>query len=339
MSKKWTLFCLFSLLWLTACEPQSGVVVEESTSTTTSAEPGSPPASVTEEGPSGSEDTTTNGEFPLQLETERGPIDIATQPQSIISLSPTATEILFAIGAGSQVVAVDDQSNYPPEAPRSDLSGFTPNTEAILGMQPDLVVLSYDPGDLFSALELAEVPVIYQSAPEDLSGTYRQISELGRATGNQSEAEELVVEISAEANRWTDHVLAMGLWEGRLTFYHELDNLYYTLTSDTFIGQVYQMFGLFNIADEAEESQGNPYPQLSAEFILDTDPDLIYLADTICCGVSVESVSERPGWSELRAVQNGQVFELNDDIASRWGPRIVNLMQTLAATLGTLVTN
>ena len=118
------------------------------------------------------------------------------------------------------------------------------------------------------------------------------------------------------------------------TYYYELDQTYYSVTSSTFIGKVLGLLGLRNIADQAPSAAtSGGYPQLSAEFIVQSNPDWVFLADTICCGQSVHTVSARAGWSTVKAVQKGQVVALNDDIASRWGPRIVNLLQTVETAL------
>jgi cobalamin transport system substrate-binding protein len=113
------------------------------------------------------------------------------------------------------------------------------------------------------------------------------------------------------------------------TFYYELDDTYYSVTSKTFIGQLFSMLGLVNIADEAERASSG-YPQLSSEYIVDADPELIFLADTKCCGQDASTVADRPGWGDLAAVRDGNVVELDDDVASRWGPRLVDLVQTIA---------
>ena len=248
-------------------------------------------------------------------------------PQRIVSLSPTATEMLFAIGAGDQVIAVDDQSNYPPEteAVRTDLSGFTPNVEAIAGYEPDLVVTS-GPPDLTTQLESVGLDVWEGLAATTLDETYAQIEQLGVLTGHVAEAAELVASMESELESIARSVPTS---EVPLTLYHELDPTFFSADSTTFIGAVYSLFGLRNIADTAEGETGG-YPQLSAEFIISADPDLIFLADTKCCGENAETVAARPGWDGLNAVVNGNVVVMDDDIASRWGPRVVEYAQSVA---------
>ena len=153
--------------------------------------------------------------------------------ERIISLSPTATEILFAIGAGEQVVAVDDQSNFPVEAPMTSLSGFTPNIESIAEYQPDLVVASYDPGDLVSGLEALEVKTVLQSAASSMEDTYAQINELGVLSGQEAEANELIETIRSDLSEIASKKVGEGL-----TYYHEIDNTFYSPTSKTFLGKL-----------------------------------------------------------------------------------------------------
>ena len=255
--------------------------------------------------------------FPVTLQTAMGELTLETQPVKILSLSPTATEILFAIGAGSQVFAVDDQSNYPPEAPISDISGWSPNLEAILALEPDLVVHSYLREDIEQGLANVGIPSLTQFSAMTLEDTYQQIQQLGQATGNSEEAETVVIEMKQKI----DELITRASGFAPSTFYHELDQTYYSVPSTTFIGQVYALIGLANIADAADEA-GSGYPQLSEEYILSQNPDLIFLADTKCCGQSAETVAERNGWGALTAVSEGRVIGLDDDIASRWGPRV-----------------
>ncbi len=253
----------------------------------------------------------------------------APEPRRIVSLSPTATEMLFAIGAGDQVVAVDSNSNYPAEAPRTDLSAFQPNIEAIAGYKPDLVVYSDDPGELKAGLDRLGIPVLHQPAATGLDDTYAQLAQLGQATDHADEAARVAASMRAEIAK-----IAAARPERPLTYYHELDKNLYTATSKTFIGQLYGQLGLRNIADAADKD-ATGYPQLSAEYVIKADPDLIFLADTKCCGQSAKTVAARDGWDELTAVRTGGVVELDDDVASRWGPRVVDFLKTVAAKVRT----
>ena len=263
--------------------------------------------------------------FPVTISTDAGEVTLDEQPTSIVSLSPTATEMLFAIDAGDQVVAVDSLSNFPRDAPTTDLSAFEPNVEAIAGYDPDLVVISDDGTDLASALGELDIPVLVQPTATTLDDTYAQIENLGTATGHPAEADAVVERMRSDIDKIAADAPET---DEPLTYYHELDDTYYSVTSDTFIGQIYELAGLRSIADEAGGDAGG-YPQLSEEFILDADPDLIFLADTRCCGQSAETVAERPGWDQLSAVRNDAVVELDDDVASRWGPRVVDLLRTV----------
>ncbi|MFJ2029111.1 helical backbone metal receptor [Streptosporangium sp. NPDC087985] len=275
--------------------------------------PATPDAATTSPAPAG---------FPVTVEAANGSIAIAKKPERIISLSPTATETLFAIGAGPLVVAVDDQSNYPAEAPKSDLSGFKPNAEAIIAQKPDLVVLSNDIDDIVAKLTKVNVPVLLEPAATQLDEAYDQITDLGAATGTGAKADEVVTGMKKQI----DELVSAAPKDKKLTFYHELDTTPYSVTSTTFLGQIYGLFGLTNIADKAPEAAGG-YPKLSAEFVAQADPDLVFLADTKCCAQSKDTLAKRPGWSKLSAIKNDKVIALDDDIASRWGPRVLDLAQ------------
>jgi iron complex transport system substrate-binding protein len=266
--------------------------------------------------------------FPVTVQAGNGQVTIAKRPEKIVSLSPTATENLFAIGAGSQVVAVDDQSTYPAGAPKTTLSGFKPNAEAIVARQPDLVVLANDIGGIVAKLGKIGVPVLLEPAATKLDEAYDQIADLGAATGNAAKARE----VATGMKRQLGELVAAAPKGKALTYYHELDSTPYSATSRTFIGQVYGLFGLTNIADQAPASAGD-FPKLSAEFVAKADPDLIFLADTRCCGQNRDSLAKRPGWSGLSAVKNDRVVSLDDDIASRWGPRVVDFARTVAAAV------
>jgi len=253
----------------------------------------------------------------------------AAAPQRIISLSPTATESLFAIGAGKQVVAVDDQSDYPKQAPRTTLSGFTPNVEAIAGYRPDLVVVAYDPNGLVATLRRLGIRVVVQDAAKTLVEAYAQIRQLGSLTGHAKEAGALV----AKMKKRIGELVAAGTPRARgLKVFHELEPDLYSVTSSTFVGRVYALFGLKNIADAADTGGGG-YPKLSAEYVVSESPDIIVLADIRCCAQTPRTVASRPGWASIAAVRSGTILRVDDSIASRWGPRIVDFVRAVAAAL------
>jgi iron complex transport system substrate-binding protein len=234
--------------------------------------------------------------------------------------------MLFAIGAGKQVVAVDDQSTYPGDAPKTDLSSYEPNVEAIAKYEPDLVVSSSDDPDLVNGLEKLGIDVVVEKAAVELTDVYDQIDELGAKTGHADGAKQLVHDIKTSI----DDISASARSRPDLTVYWELDPTYYSVTSQTFIGKLLQLAHVTSIADKAQ-ADVKDYPQLSSEFIVSADPDLIVLADTRCCQQDAKTLSARPGWSGMKAIGGGNVVELDDDIASRWGPRIVDLLKAIDA--------
>jgi len=258
----------------------------------------------------------------------------ATPPHRIVSLSPTATETLFAIGAGRQIIAVDDQSDYPKQAPHTSLSGFNPNVEAIAGYRPDLVVVYYDPNGLAGTLRKLGIRVLVQDAPKNLDGAYAQMLALGRITGHLGNATRLVASTKARIRA----LVSKSAPRARgLTVYHELGPDLYSATSSTFIGRVYSLFGLKNIADAADAG-GAGYPKLSPEYVVSQSPDIVVLADIRCCAQTPHTVAARPGWSHVAAVRSGTIVRIDDSIASRWGPRIVDFVRAVAAALAHLRT-
>ncbi|MFI6497004.1 ABC transporter substrate-binding protein [Nonomuraea typhae] len=301
---------LLGTLVLTACG-QTG------TTATSPAAPSSPSSAAAAAG------------FPVTVQAGNGAVTLEKKPERIISLSPTSTETLFAIGAGPQVIAVDDQSTYPAEAPKTDLSGFKPNVEAIVAKKPDLVILANDQDKIVAELGKLNVPVLLEPAPVKIDEAYDEIADLGAATGNKDKADQVITGMKTELGKLS----ANAPKAKKLTYYHELDTTPYAATSATFIGQIYAMFGLTNVADQAPGAAGG-YPKLSAEFVAESDPDLVFLADVNCCQQSKDTLAKRPGWKGLSAIKNDQVIQLDDDLASRWGPRIVDLAKAIEAAVG-----
>lgn len=268
---------------------------------------------------------------PIRLHTPYGVVTIAKRPSRIISLSASATEDLYAVGAGRQVVAVDSYSSYPAQAPRTHLSGFTPNIEAVAKYRPDLVLIDTDANNIVAKLAGLGIPVLVEPPAPNLAGVYAEIAQIAKATGHTQAADRVNATIRRQV---AAIVRSVPPPKTPFTVYHELDQHYYSATSHTFIGQMYKLLGLRNIADKAKGS--GTYPQLSAEYIIASNPDLIVLADTVCCGQTEATVATRPGWSNIAAVKTGEVVPVNDSIASRWGPRIVLFLKAVARAVKTL---
>lgn len=274
------------------------------------------------------ETTSASSTYPVTV----GDLTLTTQPMRIISLSPTATEMLYAIGAGAQVVAVDDYSNFPAEAVAlgTALSGYEPNVEAIAGYTPDLVIVAYDAGGIVDQLKSLSIPVFMAAAATSFEDVYSQIEQLGALTGNLENAVQLSVQMQTDI---AAAVAEVQLPTTPITYFHELDNTLYSATSNTFIGQVYGLFGLKNIADGVVE--GNDYPQLSAEVIVKANPDIIFISHS----ETPEVVAARDGWGRLKAVTNNQVIALPADIPSRWGPRIVEFVKVIRDAIALVAAN
>lgn len=249
-------------------------------------------------------------------------------PKRIISLSPSATEDLFAIGAGKQVIAVDSLSNYPTRAPISDLDAFSPNVEAIASHKPDLVILQSSATKAQSvkqALEKLHIPVYFEVTPDTIDGAYAEIIALGNATGHSAQSNRLVISMKASIAK----AIAAGRRSLPLNIFHEVDNTLYSATSKTFIGRVYSDFNTINIADAADTADSYGYPQLTNEYVIKANPAVIFLSD----GEKVKNVASRAGWNTVTAVANRHIVVLPDDIPSRWGPRLVNFYQFVSTHL------
>ena len=280
----------------------------------------------------GSDTATESAQEPsIRVDVYGASFTLDALPERIISLSPAVTEGLFAIGAGTRVIAVDERSDFPAEAPTTDLSGFTPNVEAILALDPDLVIISFNPGDLAASLEAAGVPVLILDDARDIDDVFVQLGILGAVTGESAAAEALVRELEGRIASVVD---ATPVPERAQTYFHVIDETLFSATSSTFIGSVYGLFGLVNLADPADTDGGAfGYPQLSAEYLVDADPDLVFLANGTPSGFATI-----PGMETLRAYGADAVIALPPDVASRWGPRIIEFVEAVAEVMTGLAT-
>jgi iron complex transport system substrate-binding protein len=270
--------------------------------------------------------------FPVTVTTAGGKVHLASRPDAIVSLSPTATEMLYSIGAGAQVKAVDSLSDYPATAPITKLSAYQPNAEAIAAYAPDLVIISDDINGIAAKLTSLSIPVLELPAATNVSDVYGEFTQLGAATGHAAQAKAADQRLKADLSQI---VASEPKHSAPLTYYYELGtDPYYSVTDSTFIGSLLSLLGMKSIADKATGAAAAAgYPSLSAEFILKANPDYIILSDSGSTGGGQDAatVSSRPGWSVLTAVKDKHIIVLNADIASRWGPRIVQLLQTVAA--------
>jgi iron complex transport system substrate-binding protein len=194
-----------------------------------------------------------------------------------------------------------------------------------------LVVISVDSTkapQIRDALVKLGIPVLMEKAPANLKDVYAENTMLGRVTDRQSGA----VKLNAAMAKSIKDVLAKAKKKTGIRIFHELDDTYYSVTSNTFIGKVYKDFGAVNIADAASGADSSGYPQLSAEYLVKSDPQVIFLADAQY-GVTAESVSKRAGWSQISAIKNKKIVELPADIPSRWGPRLVDFYKLIGTSL------
>lgn len=291
------------------------------------AEPATATAAATATAPPTSAPPPTEAAGTLTVTDSTGnEVTLDAPAEAIVSLSPTATESLFAIGAGDQVVAVDEFSYYPEDAPVTDLSGFTPNAEAVAAHEPDLVVIQNDANDLVAQLDALDIAVVQQAPATSFEDVYAQIEALGVLTGQDDGATVLVEQMTGDIDT---AVTDVSTDTTGMTYFHEISTDYYTTSSSGFIGQVYGLFDLVNIADEAADEAGTDFPQMSEEAILAADPTLVYTTS----GATADDVAARPGWDGVTAVVDGNVVVLDADVASRWGPRVVDFVEAVADSL------
>lgn len=277
--------------------------------------------------------STAGAAFPVTIKTSSGPVTIKSEPARIVSLSATATEDLYAVGAGKQVVAVDKSSNYPPGVPKTSLDGVTPNVEAIAGYNPSLVLTYADANGVVAGLKKLGVPVLVEPAATSLAGAYAEIEQIGQATGHAAQAQSVVTSMQGQI---AADLKQAGTTHSDLSYFWEVSaNPYYSATSTTIFGQIVGMFGLKDIADAVAKASDAGYPELTEEYIVASKPQIIFLTDNDPGdgGQTSAVVARRPGWSAIPAVKNHEIVPLDDDVAARWGPRLPQLVAAIAAAV------
>ncbi len=264
--------------------------------------------------------------FPVVVHSGDGAVTVPQRPTRILSLSASATQMLYALGAGHQVVGVDKYSTYPPNAPRTAFTGYETSAEDYLPLHPDLVILAFRSGTLIAQLRKLDIPTLLLPPAANLAAVSVQLAELGRATGHLTRARAVATALRQDLTHTAG--TARKFMAGK-SYYIELDPTLYTATSQTFVGSVFSLFGTRDIANPA--GRASAYPQLSAEYLLKANPDEVVLADTICCGQNSTKFARRPGFSVLRAVKDHRVIAVPDSLASEWGPHSLETFVALLA--------
>jgi iron complex transport system substrate-binding protein len=250
-------------------------------------------------------------------------VRLEAPPQRIVSLAPHATEIFCAIDAGDRLAAVDKFASCPLDSKsKPEVDSFQPSIEAIAGYRPDLVYMFYDPGEIAAGLRRLNIPVLLLDVPDDLDGVFENIELIGRMTGKETAAKKLIDDMKSRRDRVVESV--RGVASGPRIF-HEISPDFYTVRNDTFEGSLYQMLKAENIARNAASS----YPQLSSEAIVQANPQVIVVVH----GETPASVRARPGWSGIAALRDNRVCEMDPDVLSRPGPRIIDGFEALAECL------
>ena len=263
--------------------------------------------------------SATPAHYPVSVTDDRGKtLTLSAPPRRIVSLAPSATEIVFALGAGDRLVAVDNFSDFPAEAGAlPHIGGFRTSPETVVSHAPDLI-LGLKSGNLPAQLTDLKQP-LFVFDPDDLEGVYRNIAVVGTMLDRESEAEKLVAGMRARIDAVAQKAKTATTTPRVL---HEVDatdpTRVFVAGPHNFIDSMITVAGGRNVAADAPLK----YPQLTAEQVVARDPEVIVLADA-AFGVTPEMVAARPGWGAVRAVKGKAIYPIDDNLVSRPGPRLV----------------
>lgn len=262
--------------------------------------------------------------YPLTVPTGDGrSITIAQAPQRIVSLSPGATEMLFAIGAGGQIAGTDRFSDYPEAAKALPKLEYTnTNVEALVALRPDLVIAAGRQRSLVPVFEQAGLKVLPMEEPSSIAGVVNRIRMMGQITDHAGEADTLASSLEQRVAAVAEQLTSVAAGP---RVYHEVDPKLYAAAPNSFVGDVYTVLKAQNIVPKGD----NPYPQVSAESIISADPQVIIAGNRLPEGAPAE-IKRRPGWNVVSAVKNDRVYEVEDNLISRPGPRVVDALEQLA---------
>lgn len=271
--------------------------------------------------------------WPMTITDDLGrQVTVETSPQRIVSLLPSNTEILFAVGAGEQVVGVTSYCNYPPEATsRPQVGGITTqsiSTETVVALEPDLVLASGAQQELIPVLTEAGLTVVALE-PATLENIYANLQLVGQLTGHPQEAEAIVADMRRRAEAVQAKIAAVPASERPSIFYEVWDEPLMTAGPHTFIGQLIELAGGRNIFAGVQED----WPQVSPEVIVQANPVVILGPTSHAEALAAAQIKNRPGWANIAAVQNNRIYLLDQDMVSRPGPRLIIVLEEIARAL------
>lgn len=285
---------------------------------------GSSTDSTTNNGAGATPTPAVRSQFPLTVPAGEGRTITLTQaPQRIVSLSPGVTEVLFAIGAGGQVAGTDRFSDFPEAAKALPKLEYTnTNVEALVALRPDLVIAAGRQRSLVPVFEQAGLKVLPMEEPSSIAGVVNRIRVMGQVTDHGNEAENLASSLEQRVAAVTERISSIAAGP---RVYHEVDPKLFAAAPNSFVGDVYTVLKAQNIVPKGD----NPYPQISAESIISADPQVIIVGNRLPESAPTE-IKRRPGWNVVSAVKNDRIYEVEDNLISRPGPRVVDALEQLA---------
>jgi iron complex transport system substrate-binding protein len=278
--------------------------------------------------------TATLALFPLTLTDDLGrEVTVSALPQRIVSLAPSNTEVLFAVGAGDQVVGVTEYCNYPPEVQNLEqVGGFSAKTisvEKIVALEPDLVLsVGEIQQPVIEALEQVNITVVALD-PDTFDDVYASVGLVGRLSGHEEEAAQVMVEMKDLVAFVTERIATIPQEERLRVYWEVFDEPRMTAGPSTFQGQLIELAGGINIFADVTEN----YPQINDEEVIERNPAVIMGADTMGDKLTIDRVAQRSGWDQVDAVQNGRIHLFDGDMVSRAGPRLVQALEAMAKAL------
>ncbi len=254
-------------------------------------------------------------------------VSISRTPLRIISLAPSITETLYAVEVGERVVGVDDFSDYPEEVGAKPRIGsyLNPDLEKIVALKPDLILAS-DITPLEMVLDLEQRGLtVFVLAPKTLREVIHDIRLVGLITGNADKANAVAGKLEQRINAVTSKISNSSAYRPKvyLEYYP-----YWTFGPGSFGHDLILMAGGRNLAEGAVAA----YPQVSDEFIVGSNPEIIIFTVGPHAKTTIEDIEDRPGWRNTEAVRSGRIYTIDDDILSRPGPRLVDALEQLAKT-------